>query len=149
MTCICTCMQQARLLLLSLSAQKPLCPSIHPFLLPNSSPRQLASGSFCQSSGRIMWYGGSVCELRSFWLLRLVTGHAASLAHRQPLMLQEAFTIIPLQCARGLHLGQVSRAVNDQNIIFRSLNNLFMMNESRNAQYFLSILHFPIFLTHN
>ena len=57
MTCICTCMQQAQLLLLLLSAQEPLCPSIHPFLPPNSSQRQPASGVFCQSSGRnnVVW----------------------------------------------------------------------------------------------
>lgn len=89
MTCICTCMQRAQLLLLPLSAQKPLCPSIHPSLLPNSSQRQHASGAFCQSSRRnnvveVGGGGGDVSELRSFWLLRLVTGHAASLARRRP-----------------------------------------------------------------
>lgn len=54
-----------------------------------------------------------------------------------------------INASGGVYYNQVSRAVNDQTIIFRSLNNLFMMNESRKAQYFLSILHFPIFLTHN
>lgn len=62
-TCICTCMQRAQLLLLPLSAQKPQCPSIHPFLLPNSSQRQHASGAFCQSPGRnnVVWVGVCVC----------------------------------------------------------------------------------------
>lgn len=76
-----------------------------------------------------MWYGGGVCvlELRSFWLLRLVTGHAASLAHRRALMLQEECGLMSFQAARGLHLGQLTQAVNDQKIIFRLLNNPSML----------------------
>lgn len=89
--------------------------SIHPFQPPNSSQRQPASRAFCQSSARnnVVW-GECVLELRSFWLLRLVTGHAASLAHRRPLMLQEECGLMSLQCARGLHLGRLTQAVNDQ-----------------------------------
>lgn len=31
--------------------------------------------------------------------------------------------------ARGLHLGRLSRRINDQKIIFRLLNNPFMLHE--------------------
>lgn len=45
---------------------------------------------FTKAQGGTMWRGGEgvvVLELRSFWLLQLVTGHAASLVRRRPLML--------------------------------------------------------------
>lgn len=69
-----------------------------------------------------------VLELRSFWLLRLVTGHAASLARRRPLMLQEECGLMSSRPARGLHLGQLTRGINDQKIIFGLLNNPFMLH---------------------
>lgn len=62
-TCICTCMQRAQLLLLPVVCpEAPVLPPIHPFLLPNSSQRQHASGAFCQIPGRntVVW-GGYVC----------------------------------------------------------------------------------------
>lgn len=44
---------------------------------------------FTKAQGGTMWrWGGVVLELRSFWLLRLVTGHAASLVRGRPLMLR-------------------------------------------------------------
>lgn len=42
---------------------------------------------FAKAVGETMWWGECVLELRSLWLLRLVTGHAASLARRRCLML--------------------------------------------------------------
>lgn len=57
-TCICTCMQQAQLLLLPLSAQKPLV-ALHSSisaskLFPN---RSMPVVPFAKALGETMWYG--------------------------------------------------------------------------------------------
>lgn len=70
--------------------------------------------------------GGRECvlELRSFWLLRLVTGHAASLAHRQLLMPEEECGLISSEFASGLTLGQLTGTINEHEDVSRRLSNL-------------------------
>lgn len=54
-----------------------------------------------------MCCGECVLELRSLWPLRLVTGHAASLAHRQCLLLRKECALMSLQFTKAAHLGQL------------------------------------------
>lgn len=64
-----------------------VCPEAPVSLHSSISPcRTLPKGSlpvlrFAKAPGGTMWCGECVLELRSLWLLWLVTGHAASLAH--------------------------------------------------------------------
>lgn len=132
MTCICTCMQRAQLLLLPLSAQKPLCSSIHPSLLPNSSQRQHASGAFLPE----LWEeqcggGGGRCVGAEVILAAPARDWSCSQSCAQTafLMLREECGLMSSRRARGLHLGRLSRRINDQKIIFRLLNNPFMLHE--------------------
>lgn len=71
---------RSRLLLLLLSTQKPLCLSIQAFLLPKSSQRQNASGSFGLSPGRTVWPWRGVCWNRGD------LGCSGSWPHRQPVL---------------------------------------------------------------
>lgn len=129
MTCICTCMQRARLLLLPLSAQKPLCPPFIRFCFQALPKGSLPVVRFAKALGRTMWYGGSREGVReregeSVYVCVCVGAEVTAAAPARDwsrsqscaqttVMLQEECGLMSSQSASGgLNLGQITLAEN-------------------------------------
>lgn len=115
----------------------PRSPCVPPFIhlcfqtLPKGS---MPVVHFARALGGTMWWRwveeGGMCRswghfgCSGSWLVMQPVLRADGL-----LMLLEECGLMSSRRARGLHLGRLSRRINDQKIIFRLLNNPFMLHE--------------------
>lgn len=66
-----------------------------------------------------------------------MTGHAASLAHRQLLMPEEECGLISSVCQRS-SLGQLTQVINEHKVVYQRMNNLFMLLNKEKVQHELN-----------